>query len=616
MPYGYTGKILRVNLSQGSTVIEEPDEMFYRKYIGGAGFVAYYLLKEVGPEVDALSPENKLIFAIGPVTGVAVSGNGRNCVGSKSPLTGGLAKSEVGGYWGAELKHAGFDAIIVEGKAEKPVYLWIHDGEVSINDASHLWGTNTRETQEKIRSDLGDTRIRVASIGPGGESLVRFACVINDLHEAAGRGGTGAVMGSKNLKAIALRGSRRPEVANPDGIKELTRWLTANPSNWAAFHDLGTGAAMEAGVSNGNLPIRNFRDGDFHDARKLDAVTLRDTIRVGMESCYACMVRCKKVVKAETPDYTVDPAYGGPEYETLAALGSNCGINDLIAVAKGNELCNAYALDTISAGDTIAFAMECYENGIITSEDTGGLDLSFGNTAAMLKMLEMIVRREGIGDLLAEGSLRAARQLGKGAMQFSMQVKGVDIPMHEPRLKAALGLGYIVNPHGADHCASIHDVMFSAAGPQLERFKTLGVLEPIPADDLSPRKVALFRLVQLERILRDCMVVCSFVPYDIDQLASMLSAVTGWKTGVVDMLTVSERTLTMSRAFNVRQGLTADDDRLPDRFFQPKTSGALSDKHYNAALLDKAKSYYYTLMGWDAKTGVPTPEKMQELGIE
>ncbi|MBI2848003.1 MAG: aldehyde ferredoxin oxidoreductase family protein, partial [Chloroflexi bacterium] len=422
MAYGYTGKMLRVDLSRGAISTETLDEEFCRKYIGGAGFITYYLLKEMEPGVDPLGPQNKLIFATGPVTGVAIPGNGRHCVGAKSPLTGGYAKSESGGHWGAALKHAGYDGIIFEGRAENPVYLWIHDGEASIRDARHLWGMNTKEVQETIRSELGDDLVRVAAIGPGGENLVRYACVINDLHEAAGRGGTGAVMGSKNLKAIAVRGHRRPDVASAEQVKGLTRWILDNPNLWKSSHEFGTGVDMPGGVVSGNLPIRNFLAGDFPQAKDIDARAIRDTVRIGMESCYACPIRCKKVVKVDSP-YTVDPAYGGPEYETLASLGSNCCITDLKAILKGNELCNAYSLDTISAGDAIAFAMECYENKLFTKEETGGLELNFGNAGAMLKLLDMIARRQGIGDLLAEGTKRAAEKIGRGAMEFSMQVK-------------------------------------------------------------------------------------------------------------------------------------------------------------------------------------------------
>jgi aldehyde:ferredoxin oxidoreductase len=330
---GYNGRILRVNLTNNSVTPEAISERFCRMYIGGAGFIAYYLWKELKPGIEALGPENKLIFALGPVTGLALAGASRNCIGAKSPLTGGIAKSEVGGFWMAQLKRAGYDAIIIEGKADKPVYLWIRDGEASICDATKIWGKETRETEAAIRSELGDKNIQVAMIGPGGEKLVRYACIMQGLHDAAGRGGLGAVMGSKNLKAIAVRGSKLPEVANPERVKEIGRKLAASPHPISMF---GTGGPeMTIMESRGSLPVRNFRDGLFPEVEKITGVTLKSTgLRVGMEGCYACPIRCKKMVQFEEP-YRVDAAYGGPEYEALAGLGSNCGVSDIKAICKG-----------------------------------------------------------------------------------------------------------------------------------------------------------------------------------------------------------------------------------------------------------------------------------------
>ncbi|MFC1968480.1 aldehyde ferredoxin oxidoreductase family protein [Chloroflexota bacterium] len=613
-PGGYNGKILRVNLFSNNISIEEISGLFCRKYLGGAGFISYILWNELKQGIDPLGPDNKLIFALGPLTGTPIAGSGRHCVGAKSPLTGGFAKSEVGGYWGAELKHAGYDVIIIEGKAKRPVYLWIHDGEVSVRDACGLWGMNTKETQQAIRAELGDDLIRVAAIGPAGENLVRFACIINDLHDVAGRGGLGAVMGSKNVKAIGVRGHKKPETAEPERLKEYSQWLLVNRQLWAGFHDTGTGGGMAAGEATGNLPVRNFRDGEFPNVSKISGDTIRDTIRIRMESCYACSVRCKKVVKVEG-SYSVDPAYGGPEYETLAALGSNCGVSDLKAIAKGNELCNAYTLDTISTGGVIAFAMECFENGLLSIEDTNGMQLCFGNAEVMLKLIDLIAKREGIGKILAEGTARAAQNIGKGASEFAMHVKGLEIPMHEPRLKAALGLGYMVNPHGADHCASFHDTMFSTPGRLLDRFRSLGIVEPLPADEIGMRKVAMFRQIQLFRIVADCLLLCNFVPWNPDQVVNILAATTGWRTSIIEMLGIAERTLTMAKLFNNREGFTEADDILPKRFFQPKTNGVLADKALDPTRLEKAKSYYYAMMGWDKHTGIPTPEKIEELGI-
>lgn len=613
VPGGYNGQILRVNLSENSLSTEPIDELFCRKYLGGAGFVTYFLWREMPAGIDPLGPENRLIFALGPLTGITLPGSGRNCVGAKSPLSGGIAKSEVGEFWGAELKRAGYDAVIVEGRADRPVYLWVHDGAASIRDASHLWGQPTKETQEAIREELGDRRIRVAGIGPAGENLVRYACIMNGLFDAAGRGGLGAVMGSKNLKAVAVRGHRAPPVANAEPVRELRQWLLDNIGQLKDFQEYGTGAAMRAFEATGNLPVRNFRDGLFPEVSKIDAQAVKDTYLTGMDACFACPVRCKKVVQVKEP-YTVDPAYGGPEYETLAALGSNCGIENLAAIAKGNELCGAYSLDTISVGAVIAFAMECFENGLLTVRDTGGIELRFGNHEAMLKVIDLIARREGIGDLLAEGTLRAAARIGHGAERFAMQVKGLEPGMHEPRLKLGLGLGFMVNPQGADHCCNLHDTIYAAERPWRE-LRPLGILETVPVDDIGPRKVALFRMIQLKRVMFDSLVLCLFMPYTFEQVARVVAAVTGWDTGVMEQLRVAERILTVARLFNTREGFTAANDVLPERFFQSKTDGVLASKTLDLAKLEQARSYYYTLMGWDARTGIPAPEKLEELGI-
>ena len=399
---GYNGKILRVNLSNKTTSTEKLDPYFCRRYVGGAGFVAYYLWKELPAGVDALGPDNKLIFALGPISGLQLPGAARHCVGTKSPLAGCVVKSEVGGFWAAEFKRAGYDALIIEGKAEKPVYLFIQDGEVSIKDASHLWGKETNDTQEAIRAELGDNRIAACLIGPAGENMVRYSCIMSGTKDAAGRGGAGAVMGSKNLKAVAVRGHRLPKIANSERLREIRQQMVARKSPLSEY---GTGGPeMPMMVQTGNLPVRNFRDGLF-PAEKITGAVIKDTIRIGMEGCYACPVRCKKVVKFDEP-YPCDPAYGGPEYETLAALGSNCGIDDIKAICKGNERCGANALDTISTGATIAFAMECFEKGLLTAKDTGGIDLRFGNGDAMIQVIDLIARREGIGALLAEGTAR------------------------------------------------------------------------------------------------------------------------------------------------------------------------------------------------------------------
>lgn len=617
VPGGYNGKVLRVDLTSETVTTEEIDDAFCRKYLGGAGFIAYYLLNEVKPGIDPLGPENKLIFALGPLTGLTLGGCARHGVGAKSPLTGGIAKSEVGENWGAQFKRAGFDALIVEGKANRPVYLWVHNGEVEIKDAAHLWGKKTKETQETIRSELSDARISVAMIGPAGENMVKYACLMHGPFDAAGRGGTGAVMGSKNLKAVAVRGDTMPRINDPDAVKNMVGWLKDNMDLVKAFSDFGTGLPMGRFEKLGNLPIKNFRDGEFPDVDKISAKTLKETIGVGMEGCFACPVRCKKIVEAKEP-YPVDRAYGGPEYETLAAVGSACGVDDLVAISKASELCNAFSLDAISTGMSIAFAMECYENGLLTSQDTHGIELGFGNADAVVKMIELIAHREGIGDLLAEGSARAAEKIGKGAEAFAMQVKKLEIPMHEPRLNKALGLGYMVNPHGADHMASMIDIFFSAFAEQpnvtIPDLVPLG-FEPAPFEDIGPRKVALHKAFQCKRIITDSLVLCAFLPYSLSQMADLTSAITGWNTSEMEQFRFAERVLTMYRLFNVREGFTAASDKLPARFFEPTRGGALADQSLSSEDMEKAKRYYYHLMGWD-ENGVPMAEKLEELGVD
>ena len=616
-PGGYNGKILRVNLTEREVATQTIDASFCRKYLGGASFVAHYLLTGIKSNTDPLSPQNILVFALGPLTGITLPGSGRHCAGALSPLTGGIAKSEVGEFWGAELKKAGFDAIVIEGRSSTPVYISIIDDEVKIRDAERLWGQNTKETEAAIRNEMKDDGTRIALIGPGGEKQVKFACIMHGLKNSAGRGGLGAVMGSKNLKAVAVRGTKRPIIANPDGVKELRSWMISNLNRMDGIRKYGTGGKMEAFEKTGNLPIRNFRDGLFPGVTKICAQTIKDTIRIGMEGCFACPVRCKKVIEIKEP-YPVDRAYGGPEYETLAALGSNCGIDDLFAVSKASALCNAYSIDTISAGGTIAFAMECFENGLLTKHDTDGIELKFGSAEAMLEMIERIARREGIGDLLAEGTARAAEKIGRGAQDFAIQVKKMELPMHEPRLNKAGALGYAINPQGADHCLNLIDHAFvSPSDPRMINVADaipLGLTSSVPFDDLGPRKVELLKLIQLKRIIFDSLVLCQFLPYSLEQIAQVTSAVTGRETTVTEQLKSAERILTMCRLLNLKQGFTEKDDTLPARFFAPPRDGALSDKSLNPVELDEAKRCYYRLMGWDEK-GVPTTHKLEELEI-
>jgi len=610
MSFGYHRRILRVNLSDGQIGIETPDDVFYRRYLGGAGVIAYYLLKEVSPGADPLGPENRLIFACGPLTGAPLSGSGRNAIGALSPLTGAMGEADVGGFWGAELKAAGFDAIVVQGQARSPVYLWVHDGEAELRDASHLWGRENKPTHTAIREELGDGRARIVLCGPAGEKLVRYAAIVADLQHAAGRTGLGAVMGAKNLKAVAVRGSGRLPLADPDRVGALARWMRDNHRELMGdFPDLGTGISVIPYNRSGALPVHNFRDGHLEGADVLGREGLAEHVVTRMSSCYACVIGCKKLVALDEP-YPVDPDYGGPEYETAASLGSNCGVTDVYALSKASERCNALGLDTISTGGTIAFAMECFENGLLTPDDTGGLDVRFGNADAMLQLLELIATRDGIGDLLAEGTKRAAEQIGGGAEQFALHVKGQELPYHDPRIQHGLGLGYAVSYTGADHCHSAFDSNYEQE-PSMDGVRNLGVLEPMPATWLGPEKVRAILYGGLRSHLNNCLCLCNFVPYRNDQVVEAVRAVTGWDTNAWELWKAAERLVTLARAFNVRQGFTPADDRLPTRMSQSLGAGEPIDP----AAVEAALPLYYEMMGWDPTTGVPRPARLYELGI-
>ncbi len=612
---GYTGKILRVDLTDRKIEVEEPDELFYRQYLGGSSLIAYYLLKEVPAEVDPLDADNLLIFAGGPITGVPVAGSGRSAVGAKSPLTGGYGEADVGGFFGAELRRAGYDAVIVKGKSESPVYLWLHDGEAEIRDAEHLWGMTTGDCQAAVQEELGEKSARFALIGPAGEKLVRFACVINDLKHAAGRTGLGAVMGSKNLKCVAARGRTPVPVADQQGVQALGKMMSSTwkESAWG-MHELGTPGGLTGLHSQGKLPTRNFQDGQFEGNEKIGGEALRDTILIDRGGCFACPIRCKRVVEVDDEDYQVDPLYGGPEYETIGSFGSNCGVDDLRAISKANEICNAYGMDTISAGMAVSFAMECFENELLSVEDTNGLELRFGNGKAMVALTQMIADRQGLGDLLAEGTDHAALEIGDEAEAYNITTHGQPFPMHEARSRHGQALGYAVSPTGADHMHNMWDE--GLAGEELgESWKTLGVFTPVPATELNAAKVHAYAVTANMKWLDNALGICMFVPWSTDQKIELVRAITGWKTNLLEMHKLGERSVTMMRLFNLRSGWTREDDVLPQRVTQPHFSGSVTEKPVEDEELAEAVSQFYAMMGWDAETGVPTPMKLQELEL-
>jgi aldehyde:ferredoxin oxidoreductase len=625
MPFGYNGKILRIDLDKKSFYIEQPDDIFYRTYWGGRGFGLYYMLTEMEPNVDPFSGDNLLIFSTSVILGNSAPAMSRYTVCAKSPLTGAQGESEAGGYWGPELKKAGFDAIIIRGIAEEPTYLWIKDGQIEFKDATHLWGKETYQVDQVIKEELGDKNIRICQIGLAGENQVLYANIVNELTHFNGRNGLGAVMGSKRIKAIVVRGNNPVTLYDKERVKEISgniaRRVMENPLS-RALREYGTPATVRGFYESGSLPSLNWTTGYFRDGESLTAEVYNKTILKGRDSCYACPIRCKRVVEFNNGEIEINPVYGGPEYETVVSLGSICGIADLPYVAKANELCNKWGIDTISAGMTIAFAMQCYEEGILNREDADDIDLHFGNKEALLILIEKIAKKEGFGKLLAQGSRILSHQIGRSSEKYLKEVKGQEVPMHDPRVKASLALQFAFSDYGADHMKAPHDPFFSSKDSiGLKEMSGLGILKPMDPTDLSYRKVALFKMLDIYWTIFDILGICDFgyVPRSLgtmDELLAIIRATTGWKTTWYELMKLGERTINMARVYNIREGFTAKDDTLPEIFFSNFSDGPLKGK---GALqrkdFEEAKRLRYELMEWN-KEGKPSRGKLIELDLD
>lgn len=618
MPYGYQGKILHVDLTEGTLRVEEPEERFYRKYLGGSAMGAYYLLKHTPANTDPLGAENTLSLMTGVVVGAPVSGQSRVTATAKSPETDLVGDAQAGGFWPAELKFAGFDGVVLHGRAAAPVYLWIEDGEAELRDAAHLWGAFTGDVEDAIREELGDDRIQVLQCGPAAERGVRFSALINYANRANGRTGMGLVMASKNLKAVAVRGRSRPDMAERDAVKSLAKWGAEHfeTSNVYGLGLMGTAQTVAAQQSVGGLPTRNWTSGVLEDAEAISAQRMTDTILKERDTCYGCVIRCKRVVESREGRYNIDPRYGGPEYETLATMGSYCGVSDLEAVSYANQLCNAYGMDTISCGATVAWAMDCYEQELIGPEHTDGLELRFGNAEAMVEMVRRIGEREGLGRLLGEGSTRAAEELGVGE-ELLAAVKKHEMPAHMPQVKRSLALIYAVNPFGADHESHQHDPTYQGYP---ERMAQLGLLNPQPSDVLNAEKVRFSVTTQWWNSLVDSVTVCQFVwgpsfqLYDPNQLVDLVRGVTGWEVSLWELMKVGERRLNLLRAFNAREGVGSEADTLPEKLTVPLEGGPTDGVAVDREEWEGARALYYEMNGWDAE-GRPTRARLEELGL-
>jgi len=621
MTKGYAGKLLFVDLTTGTMAEETPDESFYRAYVGGTGLGARILMDRSKPGVDPLSPDNMLGFATGPLTATGAYGGGRFMVVTKSPLTGGWADSNCGGSWGPELKKAGYDGVFFTGAAEKPVCLVIDTGEARLISAESLWGKDTYETEDSLRAELGgEDGWEIACIGPAGERCSRLAGIVHDKGRIAARSGVGAVMGAKKLKAIAVRGKKggRIEVADREGMREAQRKyleIIKNSQFLSRLSAAGTAGDVSFLTSLGDCGIKNWTEAGteaFPTVNKLDSPNMEGYKLKGY-ACNSCPVGCGSLLRIPQGPYASQDETHRPEYETLGALGPLCANDSAEAVIRANELCNRYGMDTISVGGTIAFAMECYENGLLSRDDTGGLELKWGNSEAVVALTEQICRGEGFGAVLADGSRRAAERIGKGSEKYAMQVAGRELPLHDPRFQPAQGTFYISDATPAQHNG------FSAMSA-LEAGRSLGSHPLLQSDakelfgeyekkgELYARGAAFWQFLSSAGL-------CGFyMMFDTPPAVELLHAITGWDIDWDEIINTGKRILTLRQAFNVREGLKPEDYQLPKRFEQALAAGPAAG-HENIPFY-QLREYYFQALGWDPKTGRPLPETLADLGLD
>jgi aldehyde:ferredoxin oxidoreductase len=620
MTIDLSGNLLRVDLAKQTTRTERVSEDVLRKYLGGRGIGAKLLFEELRPGIDPLGPENKLVFAVGPITGAPFGGNSRFTVMAKSPLTGGWGEASGGGFWGAELRFAGIYAVMFENVAEKPVYLWIKDDHAEVRAADHLWGKDPIETIAGVKKEVGEEGAHIATIGLAGENKVKYACVIADVRYAAGRCGMGAVMGSKNLKAVAVRGSSRiVPMADKQGFADLKKKHAEQSWSGAGklMFDSGEDGGLDDLNASGRLPTKGFQRGTFEHADDITGETMTKTMLIGRQTCFACRNSCYRVVK-DDPEYGVESRWGGPEYESVAALGSLCMVGDLRAICKANQLCNKFTLDTISTGVVVAFAMECYEKGLLTQKDTDGLDLTWGNHAAEAELIEKIAARDGIGDLLAEGVARAAKKIGKGSERFALTIKGQELPMHEPRGKKGVALSYAISNRGACHLQMVeHDDAWESPANMAPE---IGLVKPADRLDTSIDKVRIVKVTEDWKTVVDSLTLCQVDSFPAGPtpwvIYGIVNSVTGWNIPPAELIEIGERTFNLCRAFNVREGFTRKDDTLPERLSEPLPDGPYKGSRVSNEELQSMLDNYYQIRGWDRETGIPTSEKLRALGLD
>jgi aldehyde:ferredoxin oxidoreductase len=602
---GYMDKLLVVDLTSGELKDEPLDPTTAHNFVGGAGYAARYLYDELGPDTDPLGPENTLMFMTGPLVGTRAPSCGRHSVCAISPLTGIWGESNSGGFWGAELRFSGYDGIVIRGRSEKPVWLSIVEGQApALRDAADLWGLDTYETQQRLRDELGDPKVRVASIGPAGENLVLYSAIMNDRGRAAGRTGMGAVMGSKNLKAIAVRGKQRVPLADKEAFGRTAKQalkIVMDDVISQVLQQMGTTNLVDMSIMWGSLPNKYWTQARFDDATNLSGVSMMETILTRAVPCYGCAVACGREVTLKDTPYGVE-VVDGPEYETVAMLGSMLLVDDLPGVAYAGHLCNRYGLDTISAGSSISLAYLLYERGFLTASETGGLPLRWGDIETAHTLLEMIAKREGLGDVLAEGTKRIAARYG--ADDLAVHVNGLEPPAWDPRAASGMAVVYATSPRGACHMqGDMYLVDLGLTIPEVGifpggRFKTRGKSE------IAAR-------LQDWRTLYNSAIMCVFVNPTAPVLVQLLSAATGWSSDIVSWQRTGERIWNLKRAFNNRLGVRRGKDRIPERMLIPMSNGSRGRTPRMEMLLEE----YYACREWDWKTGRPSRDKLISLGL-
>ncbi len=617
---GYAGKLLYVDLTKEKIEKVPLDEDLAKKYIGGAGLAAKLLFDLIPKGIDPLSPSNVLGFFVGPLTGTLFPQASRYTVAAKNPLTNAWGEAHSAGFWGPELKLAGYDGIIFTGKAKRPVYLYIDNEEVEICSAKGLWGMKTFEAMDKVTQIHNDPQIESVAIGPAGENLVRFAGIFTRNGRVAARSGMGLVMGSKNLKLIAVRGTKGLDVAQPDEyLDSVKAWydkVLSHPYTEGRVK-YGTTELIDMMQSIGRLPTYNMRQGVFDEWENISCDTYRDKYLLRPRADYACIQRCGRFVSVATGPYKC--LGKGPEYECLSALGSRCGNSNLASIIYIHHLCDEYGMDSIGTGSVIAWAMECYEKGILTEEDTGGLAFNWGDHELIVRLVEMITKREGIGDLLAEGSYRAAKRLGRG-MEYVMHVKGQDIASQEPRAQKSMGLAAATASRGADHLYAFPVLDEGEVfAKEIRQWYGTEYLPEI-GERLSPKNKG-FMVFHNENysVLIESLGVCKYgtmVPPALyyEDIIRAIEVTMGWKFSERELKKVGERIVNLNRLFNVREGITRKDDSLPERL--TKEPAPLGIPKGQVVELDTMLDEYYQYRGWDKKTGRPTKKKLKELGLE